>query len=54
MKSTKNDSHPASDPAGFLQACNSNGGDEARLAQLRDLANDGDEIAAAELELMFA
>ena len=53
MKTTKNDSHPASDPAGFLQASNSNG-DEIRFAQLRDLAKDGDETAAAELELIFA
>ena len=54
MKSRTLDNFTTSDPAGFLQTgmtdCHTT---IERIAQLLDLARDGDEIAAAELELIW-
>ena len=54
MKSRTLDNFTTSDPAGFLQTgmtdCHTT---IERIAQLLDLAHDGDEIARAELELIW-
>lgn len=55
MKTSAFETTTTSDPAGFLQIsmtdCRTS--DDNRLQQLLDLAHDGDEIARAELELIW-